>query len=117
MKILSFDNNNFGANYSAVVRNNFGLHMTPSAAIAKITSTVDKPIFFSAAGKPEINVRGSIIAIMGLEPTRGKEISVRVDDDYPKDVLNAVLACISSDSDNGLIKLFAHFKSKIGTFI
>lgn len=114
MNISSVSNNNFGANYSAVIKNQLGLHMAPSAAIVKITSTVDKPIFFSTKGVPERNVRSSIIGILGLEPTCGKELTVRVSDDYPKDVLKTILDCIGAGSDSELIQIFEKFKNKVG---
>ncbi|MCR4881755.1 MAG: HPr family phosphocarrier protein [bacterium] len=107
MNINSVNNASFGANYSAVIKNPLGLHMKPSAFIARLTSAVDQPIYFSAEGAAERNVRNSIIGIMTLEPICGKKISVRVDDGYPKHILNAVLDSISAGNDTEASKIFA----------
>ena len=107
MNINSVNNASFGANYSAIIKNPLGLHMKPSAFIAKLTSAVDQPIYFSANGVPERNVRNSIIGIMTMEPVFGKEIAVRVDDSYPKHILNAVLDSISAGDDAEASKIFA----------
>ena len=117
MKISGLTNNSFGANYSAIIRNQFGLHMAPSAAIAKITATVDKPIFFSINGVNERNVRNSLISIMSLEPSYGKQISVRVADDYPQDVLKSVLDCIQAKDDKELIQILAKYKGKFNILV
>lgn len=117
MNVNSANNCNFGANYSAIVRNKLGLHMAPSGAIAKITSIVDKPIYLSTEDKVERNVRNSILSVMTLGATQGKEVFVRVEDNYPQDILRAVLDCINSESDNVAINILKSLKNRINIFM
>ena len=112
MNVLDVNNNSFGANYSAIIKNPCGLHMRPSGQLAKLTACTDKPIFFSTRKSPERNVRGSMIGILTTEPVQGEEIFVRTDDNYPKDILKAVLDCITAPDDNVMTKIFNDFMSK-----
>ena len=113
MNVTSVSNNNFGANYTAVVKNQIGLHVRPCGLIAKITSYTDKPIFFSTRKSPERNVRGSLLSILTTEPTNGREIFIRTADDYPKNIIQAVLDCIAAPDDNVMTKIFNDFMSKV----
>ena len=54
---------------------------------------------------------------MTLGATQGKEVFVRVEDNYPQDILRAVLDCINSESDNVAINILKSLKNRINIFM
>ncbi len=112
MRITGIANNNFGANYSAIVKNPLGLHIRPSGQLAKITACTDKPIYFSTKVHPERNVRASMLSVLTTEATQGREIFVRTEDNYPKDIIKVVLDFITAPNDNAMSKIFDDFMAK-----
>ena len=89
--------------------------MTPSTAIAKLTKLAGKPIFFRTEDGFERNVNGSIINIMSLEATHGKKIHIKVGDDYPKEILDSIIECITTD-EKSLLQLISKLKAKFNIF-
>ena len=115
MNVSGVQNNTFGANYSAIVTNKFGLHMTPSTAIAKLTKLAGKPIFFKTEDAFERDVNGSIINIMSLGATHGQKVHIKAADDYPKEILDSIIECISTD-EKSLLQLISKLKAKFNIF-
>ena len=109
MNIGNVNDVGFNGIYKARVGNPLGLHLSPSSVITKLSKLTDKPIYLSVAGSKPLNARGSIMSILSLEPVKGKEIRVSVAEDYPKNILKAILDCINSPNDNTTIKILDDF--------
>ena len=85
---------------TVIVRQPHGLHMRPSAAIAKLTSKTDKPLYFSTGKSGWQNVRNSLLSVLLMNIQEGTKLKIKASKKYPKDIFDKIINLISSDDVN-----------------
>ena len=85
---------------TVIVRQPHGLHMRPSAAIAKLTNRTNMPLYFSSDKKCWQNVRNSLMSVLLMNIQEGAELKVKASKDYPKDIFNKIIKIVTSDDVN-----------------
>ena len=96
MSISSFFHTIGGSRASVVVRQQHGLHARPGAAIAKVTSKTDLPLYFTSSAGGTKNVRGSLLSILQLQIGEGSKVKIEAPKNYPKDIFHNVLEIITA---------------------
>ena len=73
-----------------------GIHSRPSAAIARLTSQTDKPMFFSYNGSEWKNIKGSMIAILLMGLPEGGKVKIKTPRNYPQKIFQNVIEVLTS---------------------
>ena len=95
MSISSFFDTIGGTRASAIVMQQHGLHARPSAAIAKLTSKTELPLYFTSEAGTK-NVRGSILSILQMCIGQGSKLKIEAPKNYPKDIFQNVMEIITA---------------------
>ena len=101
MKINSFFGNLFPFNrqniYTSVrVAQEHGIHSRPSAAIARLTSQTDKPMFFSYNGSEWKNIRASMLSVLLMGIPEGAKLKIKTPKNYPKEIFKNVVEVLTT---------------------
>lgn len=100
MRILSALNI-FGTKKATVfVRQPHGLHMRPSAAVAKLSGRTQEPLYFSYNKQGWQNVRNSLLSILLMNIQEGTKLKIKASKKYPKDIFDKIINIISSNDVN-----------------
>ena len=97
MSVSSFFRTIGGRSATVFVNQQHGLHARPGAAIAKLTSESELPIFFTNT-KGTKNVRASLLSILQMQIREGSKLKIEVPKNYPNDIFQNVLEVIASST-------------------
>ena len=85
---------------TVIVRQPHGLHMRPSAAIAKLSNRTNMPLYFFSEDKGWKNVRNSLVSVLLMNIQEGAQLKLKAPKEYPKDIFNKIVKIVTSDDIN-----------------
>ena len=95
MSVSSFFRTIGGKSVTVVVKQPHGLHARPGAAIAKLTSKSELPMYFTN-NEGTRNIRASLLSILEMHIREGSKLKIEVPKNYPSDIFQNVLEVITA---------------------